>query len=123
MDFFDQQMLDFMLFGIVTNIVMLIFTFVVTLLKTFTLSDSDLHQFAQFGRTRQYLILKHNSSFKIYAAFLLNLVPLYSAILNSWFLLHILIIPGVRGLIMGTMKADTLAWIQLVKYEVVKVDK
>lgn len=123
MEFFDDQMLDFMLFGVVANIVMLIITFVVTLLKTFTLDESDLQQFAQFGRTRQYLILKHNSSLKIYAAFLLNMVPLYSAVLNTWFLLHILIVPGVRGLIMGTMRSDNLALIQLVKYEIVKVDK
>jgi hypothetical protein len=123
MEFFDDQMLDFMLFGIVANVVMLIITFVVTLLKTFTLNDSDLQQFAQFGRTRQYLILKHNSSLKIYAAFLLNMVPLYSAVLNTWFLLHILLVPGLRGLIMGTMRSDNLALIQLVKYEIVKVDK
>ncbi len=123
MEFFDDQMLDFMLFGVVANIVMLVITFVVTLLKTFALSEADLQQFAQFGRTRQYLILKHNSSLKIYAAFLLNIVPLYSAIIHVWFLLHILIVPGLRGLIMGTMKADNLAWIQLVKYEIVKVDK
>ena len=121
MEFFDDQMIEFLWFGVYANIISIFVTFAITLIKAFSLNDNEIEHFRQFARTRSYLIGKHNSSLKIYAAFLLNVIPLYLAVLNAWYVLHVIFIPGVRGLIIGAMKSDNLSLIQLVRYEVVKI--
>lgn len=121
MEFFDEQMIEFLWFGIYANIISIFVTFAVTLFKAFSLKEDEIDQFRQFAKMRSYLIGEYNSSFKIYAAFALNLIPLYLAVLNTWYMLHVIFIPGVRGLIVGAMKSDNLSLIQLVRYEVVKI--
>lgn len=122
MEFFDEQMIEFLWFGIYANIISIFVTFAVTLIKAFSLSESEIEHFRQFAKARSYLIGKYNSSSRIYGAFLLNVIPLYLAVLNTWYLLHVIFIPGVRGLIIGAMKSDNLSLIQLVRYEVIKIE-
>lgn len=121
MDFFSPEILNFIEIGLIANFFMVIVTFVVSLLKAGFLNDNDLQSVIAFSRLRQHYIGKYNSDFKRYCVFLMNFVPMYSAVLNAWFLMNVLLIPGGKGIITATIKADQLALVQLVKYDIQRI--
>jgi hypothetical protein len=51
-------------------------------------------------------------------AFILQMMPMYIAVLNTWYILVMLTTPGGRGIINATMAADNLSLITMVRYEV-----
>lgn len=119
MDFFDPVVWDFIVFGLISNVVAIICTFIFTLVKAGNLPERELQKVIGFSKMRQIYIRKYNSGFKIYGAFLMNLVPMYAAVLNAWYLFNLLVIPDGEGIITATIKSDQLALVTLVRYDVV----
>lgn len=121
MEFLDDQLAYFIEVGLLANLISIVFVFVITLFKAMTLSNDDLAQVMAFSKMRQDYIWKYNTSFKRYCAFMMNLVPMYTAVLNAWYLINLVLIPGGRGIVSATIKSDRFALVSLVKYDIIKL--
>ncbi len=121
MDFIDAQTWAFIEIGLIANIVSIVLAFVFTVFRAGSLADGELQQVMQFSKMRSWYINKYNSSFKTYFVFLMNLIPMYSAVLNTWYLINMFLIPGGKGIITATIKSDRLALISLVRYDIVEL--
>lgn len=120
MDFIDPEIWAFIEIGLIINLVSIICSFVFTLFKAWSLSENELQQVIAFSQMRQVYIKKYNSNVAIYGAFLMNFVPMYSAVLNAWYIFNMLIIPGGQGIVSATIKSDRLALVSLVRYDMVQ---
>lgn len=121
MELFDDQIAYFIEVGLLANLISIVFVFAITLLKAMTLSNDDLQQVMAFSKMRQDYIWKYNTSFKRYCAFMMNLVPMYTAVLNAWYLINLVLIPGARGIVNATIRTDRFALVSLVRYDIVKI--
>lgn len=118
MDFFDSSTWAFIEFGIYANLISIVCTLLLTIFKASFLDDTELQKVMVFSRIRSAYIVSHNSGFKRLMAFILQMMPMYIAVLNTWYILVMLTTPGGRGIINATMAADNLSLITMVRYEV-----
>lgn len=121
MELFDDQIAYFIEVGLLYNFISIVLVFVITLFKSMTLSNDDLQRVVAFSHMRQEYIWKYNTSFKRYCAFMMNFVPMYTAVLNAWYLINLLLVSGAKGIINATIKTDRFALVSLVKYDIVTI--
>jgi hypothetical protein len=121
MELFDDQLAHFIEVGLLYNFISIVLVFVITLFKSMTLSNDDLQRVVAFSHMRQEYIWKYNTSFKRYCAFMMNFVPMYTAVLNAWYLINLLLVSGAKGIINATIKTDRFALVSLVKYDIVTI--
>lgn len=119
MDFFTPEVLTFIEVGLLANVISILCAFFFTLFKAWSLKEDDLKTVIAFSQMRQVYIKKYNSNAMIYGAFLMNLIPMYSAVLNAWYLFNLLVVPGGNGIVTATIKCDRLALVSLVRYDIV----
>jgi hypothetical protein len=119
-EFFDPEIWSFIEFGLIANFVSIVCTFLITIFKVSSLGDQDLRQVMLFSAMRQEYIKTYNSSAKIYFVFALNFVPMYTTVLNAWYIFNMLLIPGAKGVITATVNSDRLALFSLVRYDIKK---
>lgn len=114
---------DYAVVGIIANIVSVVITFILVVIKSSFLTDSELAEYVKFAKTRKTLIYDRNSSGKIWLSFSLILLPMYALWINVIFCYYLIFKPGLWGLIKGSVQADRFAIIKLIDYEFVEIDK
>ena len=117
------ELIDFVGWGIMMNVISgVVLTFFI-LLRVFQLSDDDQEQFLKFSAARREFIRVHCSGFRQFANYFLWLIPLHTLVLNVVYLYNMFRTPGLFGILKGLIESEKLSFAPLMNLRIVSIEE
>jgi hypothetical protein len=116
-----EYMMDFAVFGLVTNILSFIPLIIMLMYRAAGLTPDEVQEYVHFHKVMMPFI-ENSSRSKRFARLALALIPTYCVYVNAVAIYYLLRYSGLNGLIKSAISKETFSFVPLVTFHVVYKD-